>query len=222
MLRVLSQSSLGFETICDAYQQNQNYLQESIVLFIYGLASKDINVSVMKYIITLLVMSQCGVYKFETFSDQLNELIITPEMKAITKQYIFETDNISQSIVNWLETSDIDEAASVDSRNGSDLPDGSYAPDILYKQLSELYIEFSESIQLIDSHKRDALEKHRMHDYVCKTLEAIFKCSYRVRALGTAQNFLLCIVEQIENICKQIGGNFNDYARHHGSLKVSN
>lgn len=40
ILRIVSQTSLGFQIVCDAYQRNERFLQNSFNLFIYGLGSK--------------------------------------------------------------------------------------------------------------------------------------------------------------------------------------
>lgn len=174
----------------------------------------------MKYMVTLLFLSQCGGYRFKTFAEQLNELRVTEKMKKITKEYIYDADNISQSIVNWVESSDDDESASNDTDSNDEQTIGGYAIETLYKQISELYNQFSDSVELAGSLKSSAIERNRSHNYLCKSLEALFKCSHRIRALGERDNFMFYVVDQIESICTASGGNLNDLSRRQGNSKV--
>lgn len=169
--------------------------------------STDINIPVMRFIIELMIISQNANHYCHTFTDQLNELQLTVNVKETVKKFIFNADVSSQSVVNWYESSDTEQSN-----------DDVYATEILYRQLAELFERFSDcsSIKVLPSESRD-----KCFEYVCKSLETLLKCSDKARVLATNDQFLLSIVEQIDGVYSGMGGNFRELVRKSSNDKVS-
>lgn len=174
-----------------------------VIFFIY----QDVQIPVMRFIIELMIISQNANHYCRTFTDQLNDLQLTVNVRETVKKFIFNADVNSQSVVNWYESSDPDQAN-----------DKVYATEILFRQLSELFDRFSDvaSIKVSPLESRD-----RCFEYVCKSLETLLKCSDRARALATDDQFLLLIVEQMNDVYSSMGGSFRELVRKSSSDKVS-
>lgn len=142
----------------------------------------------------LLVVSQSDEFKFKTFADCLNELEITEEMELSANRLVTDGQIKSQSIVDLIaESNDEDER---------------FAVDILYRLLVGLFVE------------PPTQSDGKMHENVCKTLEALLKCSLRVRHIANEENFLLHIVEQMDKVAESMGGSYTEFVRKHGNAKV--
>lgn len=174
-----------------------------MVLFI----SSDVQIPVMRFIIEMMIISQNSNQYCSTFTDQLNDLHLTVNVKSMVKKFIFSADVNSQSVVNWYESSDTDQAN-----------DKVYATEILFRQLSELFEQFSDGslLKVLPLESRD-----KCFEYICKTLETLLKCSEKARALATDDQFLLCIVEQMDGVYSSMGGSFREFVRKNSNDKVS-
>lgn len=60
-----------------------------------------------------------------------------------------------------------------------------------------------------------------MHEHICKTLEALLKCSERVRFTASVDKFLLLIIDQMKALNDSIGGSGQEFVRKHGNAKVN-
>lgn len=169
--------------------------------------SADVQIPVMRFIIEMMIISQNGNHYCSTFTDQLNDLHLTVSVKEMVKKFIFSADVNSQSVVNWYESSDTDQTN-----------DRVYATEIIFRQLSELFEQFSDSslVKVLPVENPE-----RCFEYVCKTLETILKCSDKARALATNDQFLLCIVEQMDGVYTSMGGSFRELVRKSSNDKVS-
>lgn len=161
----------------------------------------------MRFIIELMIISQNANHDCQTFTDQLNDLQLTVNVKETVKKFIFNADVNSQTVVNWYESSDTDQTN-----------DKVYATEILFRQLSELFERFSDgsSIKVLPLESRD-----KSFEYVCKSLETLLKCSDKARALATDDHFLLLIVEQLDGVHSSMGGSFRELVRKSSNDKVS-
>lgn len=156
----------------------------------------------MRFITDLMIVSQSGNYNYLTFSDQLNETPVSIHVKESTKKFIFNTTIISQSVVDWLDSSDSDKIC---------------AAEIMFEQLANLFERFKDISQI----KHIAVEnRDKCFAANCKALETLLKCSNRARKIATNKRFLLSIVDQMEQISTDIGGSFTDYIRRNGNAKV--
>lgn len=161
----------------------------------------------MRFLIELMIISQSGNNHGQSFTDQLNELQLSTNVKDTVRGFIYNADVSSQSIVNWCESSDTEQSG-----------DEVYATEILYRQLAELFERFSNgvSMKLLPSECRD-----KCFEYVCKSLETLLKCSDKVRVLATNNNFVIAIVEQMEGVHSDMGGSFRELVRKSSNDKVS-
>lgn len=201
----IARSPIGYQIICEAFAQNREDLEGAVSLIIYGLCSKDVHIPVMRFIIELMIISQNANHYCSTFTDQLNDMLLTTNIKETVKKFIFNADVNSQSVVNWYESSE-------DQTN-----DRVYATEILFRQLSELFERFSDgsSIKVLPLESRE-----KSFEYVCKSLETLLKCSDKARALATEDQFLLSIVEQMDAVYSSMGGNFRELVRKSSNEKV--
>lgn len=225
-------SPMGFHSICRSFDTKPHYLDETFSLFIYGLTTKgeiysnfshakstkknqrnlffnfpiEIGIGVMKFITKLLIVSQAD-YEFRTFADQLNALTITTNMKETIRGFFYNSNIISQTLVNCLENAEDAESSDVD------------ANIILYEQLIDLFEKHSKDA-MTRTLQTDSQPKHSNFEYLCPLLAALFKWSDRFRALGTADNFILTIVEQMERIHGCVDGSFTDFIRRNGIGKA--
>lgn len=225
VLRRLAASSIAFPIICEALNEDPELFDGLVTLFIYGLSDKgknqnnlqkkygeiysslsfkisDINISIMRFITDLLILCQSSNYNFVTLADHLNEVPLTAHVKESTRKFIFNTDIISQSVVNWLESSDSDEICSA---------------EILYGQLANLFERFNDTSQIKQIPVRN---REKCYAATCKALETLLKCSDKARKIATKERFLLSIVVQMENISANVGGSFTDFIRRNGNAKV--
>lgn len=157
----------------------------------------------MRFIIDLMILSQSSNYNFITFADQVNEMPLSANIKESTRKFIFNRDIISQSVVNWLESTDTDELC---------------AAEILYGQLANLFERFNDNSQI---KQIPVANREKCFTFNCKALETLLKCSERARKIATEERFLLSIVDQMEKISTAIGGSFTDFIRRNGNAKVS-
>lgn len=154
----------------------------------------DSRIPVLRILTNLLVVSQSDEFKFKTFADCLNGLEINEDMEASANQLITDGQINSQSIVDLIAESNDDEER--------------FAVDILYRQLAELFVA------------PPSQSEAKMHENVCKTLEALLKCSPRIRSIASDENFMLHIVEQMGKVVDSIGGSWAEYVRKYGNAKV--
>lgn len=156
----------------------------------------------MRFIHDLLVVSQASTFNFATFADLLNEVPLTANIKELTRKFIFNTDIISQNVVDWLGNSDSEVIC---------------AAELLFEQLANLFERFNDDSQIksIPVGKRE-----KCFNDTCKALKTLLLCSERARKIAAEERFLLSIVIQMENICSSIGGSFTDYIRRNGNAKV--
>lgn len=162
---------------------------------------------VMRFITELMIISQSTNYSFMTFADHLNETTLSTKVKDSTKNFIFHTDIISQSVVNWLETPNTDQPN-----------DAVYATEIIFRQLTNFFEKFNDNAQI---KKSPSGNEEKCFEYCCKTLEMLLKCSEKARSIATQERFMLSIVDQMENIYACIGGSFTEYNRRSGNAKVT-
>lgn len=161
----------------------------------------------MRFIIDLMIISQTTVYPFETFAEQLNELRLSERVKESTKKFIFSAAISSQLVVNWTDSSDVEES-----------DDGTFATEILFGQLAELFeLKFS-NMSSIKS--LTATNREKCFEYTCKSLETLLKCSDKARAIATGQDFVLTVVDQMGEVCDNVGGSFTEFVRKNGNAKV--
>lgn len=154
----------------------------------------DTRLPVLRILTNLLVMSQSDEFKFKTFADLLNGLEINEELELSANRLVTDGKIISQSIVNLIAESNDEEER--------------FAVDILYRLLVRLFGQYP----TLDG---------KIHENVCKTLEALLKCSIRIRSVATDEKFLLKIVEQMGIVADSVGGSWTEYIRRHGNVKVS-
>lgn len=64
------------------------------------------------------------------------------------------------------------------------------------------------------------LETGKLYENVCKTIEALLKCSPVIRNVCGEEGFLLKIADQLEEILDNVGTNSQEYIRRHGNAKV--
>lgn len=161
----------------------------------------------MRFIVDLMIISQSASYPFETFVEQLNELKLSVKVKKSIKKFMFNADISSQAVVNWFESSDTEESV-----------DGFAATEILYSQLAELFERFCDpsSIKQMTIGSSD-----KCFEFTCKSLETLLKCSEKARAIATHDQFVLSIVEQMEQIFTNVNGSFTDFVRKSNNAKVS-
>lgn len=171
--------------------------------------ASEINLSAMKYMGKLLILSQATEYKFPTVAQQFDDLYMTPEMKHCLKPSLFEFDVQSQSLVDWFDTPI--EFDITDERTRFEWT----AAVIMYRQLSDSFNRFGESVPTTASPLHS-----RSFEYTCQTLEVLLKCSASARKLADEENFVLCIVDQMIQICEAVRGSFSDFARQNGNAKV--
>ncbi|XP_031630428.1 uncharacterized protein LOC116345312 [Contarinia nasturtii] len=206
VIRRVALSSVGFATICEIFNQDAELMAGTVTLFIYGLSDKDMNMPIMRFITDLMIISQATNYSFMTFADHLNEMTLPPSVKNSSKKFIFHTDIISQSVVNWLEMPDSDPSS-----------DGVCAAEIIFRQLVNFFEKFNDNSQIKPS---PSANKEKCYELCCKTLETLLKCSEKSRLIATQERFMLSIVDQMENIYVCIGGSFTDYTRKSGNAKA--
>ncbi|XP_055312030.1 uncharacterized protein LOC129574273 isoform X2 [Sitodiplosis mosellana] len=182
VLRQIAGSPIGFSIICESLSEEPKFFDGIATLCIYGLSDRDINVSIMRFISDLMIASQASNYNHATFGDLLNETPASASVKEATLKFIFNTDIISQSVVDWAESMDSDKI---------------YMAEILFGQLSNLFERFVDNPQIeeIPMEKRDTCFM-----WNCKSLETLLKCSERARMIATRERFLLLIVEQMGKI----------------------
>lgn len=226
LLRRLATSSLGLQTICEAFNQLPECFDEAITLFIYGLSNKgklsfrfihlentsflhfdisEMHGPVMRFLTDLLILGQTCDYEFITLADLLNQLPLSANVKQSTRSFIFNADFIPQALVNWIENSE------------NDSENGITAAEILYKQLANLFEQFNDnstSNQLTIGGSDSCFESN------CKAIEALLKCSEKARTLATNDQFLLLIVDQMDKIRSIFGGRLTDFIRRNGNTKV--
>lgn len=170
------------------------------------LLSADMNVPFLRFITEMMILSQKTDNEFVTFAQLLNGIPLSANIKESTKKFIFNTDIISQSIVNWLEGPD------------ADLSDGPYVAEVLYKQISELFERFSD-----DSIIKQSLvggNQDKCFESTCEAVQTLLKCSDKARKLATDESFVFSIVEQMEKIHTSVGGSLTDFVRKFGNAKV--
>lgn len=142
----------------------------------------------------MLVVSQSDEFKFKTFADCLNGLEINEDMETSANQLVTDGRINSQSIVNLIAESNDDEER--------------FAVDILYRLLVELFVA------------PPTQSEAKMHENVCKTLEALLKCSPRIRNIASDESFLLHVIEHMGKVVDSIGGSWAEYVRKYGNAKV--
>lgn len=156
--------------------------------------SLDTRIPVLRILTNLLVVSQNDEFKFKTFADCLNGLEINEEMELSANRLVTDGKINSQSIVDLIAESNDEEER--------------FAVDILYRLLVGLFVQPAGQCD------------GKIHEHVCKTLEALIKCSARIRHIATDEKFLLQIIEQMGKVTDSIVGNWNEYARKHRNSKV--
>lgn len=149
----------------------------------------------LRILTNLLVVSQSDEFKFKTFADCLNGLEINEDMEVSANQLVTDGQINSQSIVNLIAESNDDEER--------------FAVDILYRLLVDLFVQ------------SPTQSDGKMHENVCKTLEALLKCSTRIRSIASDEKFLLQIIEQMGKVMESIDGSWAEYVRRHGLAKVT-
>lgn len=162
----------------------------------------------MRFITDMMISSQTIEYHFVTFAQLLNEMRLIANIKESTRKFIFSTDVISQSIVNWLEGSE---------REQSD-DDEPHVMEMLYKQLSELFDRFSNGSTI--KQLSIAENQDRCFEYTCKALETLLKCSEKAQKIASDDCFVLSIVEQMEKVLSTVGGSLIEFVRKCGNAKV--
>lgn len=124
----------------------------------------------------------------------MNGLTINAKMESSADRLVTDGHIKSQSIVNL-----IDDSSGENER---------FAVDILYRLLVGLFVQPSANIET------------KVHENVCKTLEALLKCSTRIRYIATEEKFSLQVIEQMGKVVDSIGGSWAEYVRRHGNAKV--
>lgn len=162
----------------------------------------------MRFITDMMISGQT-IDHFVTFAQLLNEMRLIASIKEPTRKFIFSTDIISQSIVNWLEGSE---------REQSDDDDEPHVMEMLYKQLSELFERFSNSSTM--KQLSIAENQDRCFEYTCKALEMLLKCSEKAQKMASDDRFVLSIVEQMEKVLSSVGGSLIEFVRKCGNAKV--
>lgn len=155
----------------------------------------DTRTPVLRILTNLLVVSQSDEFKFKTFADYLNELEINEDVELSANRLVTDGKINSQSIVNLIAESNDEEER--------------FAIDILYRLLVGLFVQPPAQSEL------------KMYENVCKTLEALLKCSARTRNIATDEKFMLQIIDRMENVADSIGGSWAEYVRRYGSAKVA-
>lgn len=154
----------------------------------------DMRTPVLRILTNLLVVSQSDEFKFKTFADCLNGLEINEDVELSANRLVTDGKINSQSIVNLIAESNDEEER--------------FAIDILYRLLVGLFVQPPARTEL------------KLHENVCKTLEALLKCSARSRNIASDEKFMLQIIDQMEKVADSIGGSWADYVRRYGSTKV--
>lgn len=218
---------MGFQIMCESFAQNSTFLEEASCLFIYGLANQgnllesycifkfskmmqilcfvflEINIAVMKYMTKMLIMSQSKSI-FPNFSEQLNSLKITQNVKESIQSYFYKSNVISQTLGDWLESAD------------NDKYEISFTC-VLFEQLSDLFEKYNDlSMEQITQNQKD-----HSFEYLCHFLSITLKSSKQFRDSATSERFILTIIQQMEQIYHSIDGSFTEYVRRNGSSKVS-
>lgn len=144
-------------------------------------------------------------YSFVTFADLLNEVPLSANVKESTRRFIFNGNNISQRLANWVDGSESAENQIC-------------AAEIIYGQLINLFERFDDNL----SNKHLEIDSNEScWEYCCKAIEALLKCSKRARILATNDQFLLAIVEQMGKVSLSVGGSFTEFVRKNGNAKVT-
>lgn len=163
----------------------------------------EINIAVMKYMTKMLIMSQSKSI-FSNFSEQLNSLKITRNVKESIRSYFYKSNVISQTLGDWLESAD------------NDKYEISFTC-VLFEQLSDLFEKYNDlsTVQISQNRKDPSFE------YLCHFLSIMLKSSRQFRDSAASERFILTVVQQMEQIYHSIDGSFTEYVRRNGSLKVS-
>lgn len=196
------------------YNRHQSSLNITVIVdtFAFFLVRSEINLSAMKYIGKLLILSQASEYKFPTVAQQIEDLQMTAPMKHCLKPILFEFDVQSQSLVDWF-----DAPVEFDTADESTQYEW-MATVIMYRQLSDSFNRFGDCT--LTKVTAATAHENRSFEYTCQTLEVLLKCSESARKLADEENFLLCIVDQMIQICEAVHGSFSDFARQNGNAKV--
>lgn len=163
---------------------------------IFSIFISEMTIPVLRLLTNFLVASQLNDVKFHTIIDHLMDLKLNDEMETSMNRLITDGKIKSQSIVDLLETSD-DECEN-------------YAIDILLKLL----------IDLLDENK-SIVDLNKIHEHTCKTLCLLLNVSPRARQIANDENVIVKIVQQMEDICDEIGMNCQNFVRKHGNAKVN-
>lgn len=155
----------------------------------------DMRMPVLRILTNMLVVSQSDEFKFKTFADCLNGLEINESMELSANRLVIDGKIISQSIVDLIAESNDEEER--------------FAVDILYRLLVELFVQ------------PPAQNDGKIHENISKTLEALLKCSTRIRNIARDEKFLLQIIEQMKKVADSIGGNCTEFVRKYGNTKVT-
>lgn len=150
------------------------------------------------------MLSQISDYPFVTFTELLNEVKLSANVKESTRKFIFNGNNISQRLVDWIECSESENAICVS--------------ELIYGQLANFFERYDECEST--KHKLPENTKENRFEYCCKALEELLKCSKPARTLATKDRFLILIVEKMEKISICVGGSFTEFVRRNGNAKV--
>lgn len=151
----------------------------------------------------MLIMSQSKSI-FPSFSEQLNSLMITRNVKESINSFFYKSNVISQTLGDWLESTDNEEYEISFTR-------------ILFEQLSDLFEKYNNLCTAQISQN----EKDPTFEYLCHFLSIMLQSSRQFRDSATSERFILTVVQQMEQIYHSIDGSFTEYVRRNGSLKVS-
>lgn len=221
VLKWLTRSSLGFQNICEFYNQNPEYICNLFNVFTYGLSTEgnlillnfklekknlkislfftliEMTIPVLRLLTNILVASQLDDITYGTVVGHLLDLQLNDDMEISINKLITDGKIKSQSIVDCLDTSDDEKEY--------------YAVDILLKLLIDLF----ESYKSID-------DINKIHDHTCKVLFLLLKVSPRARQIATDEMVIIKVAQQLEDKCDEIGMNSQNFVRKHGNTKVIN